>query len=119
MNAAAMPPAPKIAAGAEVAALETIASICAVEAASTSTAAGADGRVGDRGERLGRLLAAERVEISGSPRSASIAAKRRLVGFQPIVLNASTMPTASVPVVAASVCAVIGEALAAVTVTSP
>ena len=50
------------------------------------------------------------VEISGSPRIASTAAKRTLDGFQPIVLKASTTPTDCEPVdIALSVCAVIAE----------
>ena len=58
--------------------------------------------------------------MSGSPSSASIAAKRRFVGFQPIVLNASRTPTDWLPeLVAASVVASICERFVASTVTSP
>ena len=70
-----IPPAPKIAAGAEVALLPTSAKICsAASAEMRDVAVGVDARVGDVRERLGGLLAVEALPwIVGSPISVSSA----------------------------------------------
>src|SRR3954462_14912939 len=92
--AALIPDAFMIAAGAEVAELPTIDVMCAVELAVTLTfpAAVIEPPVIDASVVAG-LLPPNAFEISGSPSSASSAAKRMFERFQPIVLKASSMPT--------------------------
>src|SRR6266511_3379969 len=118
-----MPPAPKIAAGADVALLDTSAKTLGAETASIVTSPSASTReflmyaTVNAGSWPPKAVL---LWIVGSPISASSAAKNRFVAFQPIVLKASWIPTEVAPdIEALFVVASICERLSAVTTTSP
>ena len=119
---ALIPPAPMIAAGAEVAAFESSARICAVFVAVTETppAETIGEPVTDASDSAGWRAPPNAFEISGSPSSASTAANRRFVRPQPTVLNASRIPIDCEPdAIATRFVASISESFEAETVTSP
>ena len=95
---ALMPPAPKMAAGAEVASLPTYARMVASDVASTCTAPSAViGLCSTTARASAGFSPLNASEINGSPRRASMASMKRFDGSQPMVLNASTRPNAFAP----------------------
>jgi len=115
------PPAPKSAAGAEVASLPTLARMVAPLVASTCTAPSAVTALPSASARAwARDSPSYAAEISGSPIRASTASKNTLLGSQPIVLNARRKPQTSAPeAIAARVVASISARRSASRVTSP
>jgi len=116
-----IPPAPNIAAGAEVAELDSRALIRAsVRADTVSVPATSSGVFWMYARVRAGFSPSNAVEMSGSPRIASMSAKNVLVGFQPRELKASVTPTDVAPEAAAtSVVASRCERFSAATVRSP